>query len=254
VIGPLGLEPRLLERGFVVARFENDWEALGEVARARDGAAQPDAEPDRVGAWLLAAPRPGIVGRDYLGLVRATAETSIPAVLELLAGLPEVDPGRIAVAGSSTHGFQALEALALHPRLAAGVVRVACGDYHTFLRASSLGAADDPRWLTDGELVLDADYDAALREREAFRHPERYPPRPLLLLNGGRDPAIPLACAERTAEALRRAYHEAGVPERFRFEVFEEAGHDLGPEADTLVLDWLERWLGTKALSRPAAP
>lgn len=255
IIGPLGLETPLLQRGFVVARFTNDWAAVAEAAS--DPKPEREPEPNRVGSWMLAAPRPGIVGRSYFALVHTTAETSVPAVVDLLLTLPDVDPDRIAVAGSSTQGFHALEALGDDPRLAAGVVRVACGDYHTFLRSSSLGVADDPRWLTDGELVLDPAYDADLRAHEAVRHADRYPPRPLLLLNGAQDPVIPLACAEHTADALRRAYREAGVPERVRFVVFDDAGHDLGPPADDVVLDWLDRWMrpgARPAVSRPAAP
>ena len=62
-----------------------------------------------------------------------------------------------------------LEALREEPRLAAGAARVACGDYHRFLRSSSLALHDDPRWLPGGELVLDEDYAAELREREPLR-------------------------------------------------------------------------------------
>jgi dipeptidyl aminopeptidase/acylaminoacyl peptidase len=200
-------------------------------------------EESRVGAWLLAAPRPGIVGRDYFALIRANAGSNVPRVVEQVASLPEVDPERIAIAGSSTEGFVALEALLHEPRLAAGVARVSCGDYHRFLRSSSLALDDDPRWLPEGRLELDADYEAELSEREPLHHADRYPPRPLLMLNGARDPAIPLACARSTAEALEHAYAEAGVPERFRWVVFEEAAHDLHEAAASEILGWWERWL-----------
>ena len=63
------------------------------------------------------------------------------------------------------------------------------------------------------------------------------------MLNGALDPAIPLPCAESTAAALARAYREAGVPERFHFVVYPDAGHDLGAAAEDRVLQWWERWL-----------
>jgi dienelactone hydrolase len=254
VIGALGLEERLLELGIAVVRFHSDWGRLGRLsaaARAREGA----PEPNRVGTWMLAAPRPGIVGRGYFAVIGATARSSIPLVFEQVASLPEIDPTRIGIAGSSTHGFVALEALREEPRLAAGVVRVACGDYHRFLRSSSLALNDDPRWLPGGELVLDEGYEAGLREREPLRFADHYPPRPLLMLNGASDPAIPLACAESTASALERAYHEAGAPERFRFLVYPDAGHDLGPDAERVVIDWWERWLlGRDSADRSRLP
>jgi hypothetical protein len=249
VIGALGLEQPLLAAGIAVVSFDTDWSVLRPLAEAKaatgtapeeDAAAEPEA--NRVGSWMLAAPRPGIVGEGYFGVIATTAE-SVPRVFDAVASLPGIDPRRIGMAGSSTYGFVTLEALRDEPRLAAGVVRVACGDYHAFLRSSSLALHDDPRWLPDGKLVLDDDYDATLRAQEPVRHAAAYPPRPLLMLNGARDPAIPLACAEHTAAAFEDAYFAAGVPERFRFHLYPDAGHDLGPEAEALILGWWKRWL-----------
>ena len=45
-----------------------------------------------------------------------------------------------------------------------------------------------PRWLPDGKLVLDPDYAVEIAAREPIRHADRYPPRPLLLMAGARDP------------------------------------------------------------------
>lgn len=235
----------LLQRGFVLVEFGIDWErvraSLGPEAAPPEDAHEETAE-ETVGSWLLAAPRPGIVGQGYFTLIAGNA-VIVSEVLDWLETLPQVDSSRIAIAGSSTQGFVALEALAREPRLAAAVVRVACGDYHRFLRSSSLGLGDDPRWLPDGELRLDPDYEAELREREPIHHPERFPPRPLLLLVGNVDHAIPFACARRTADAFRPAYDAGGVPERFQMIVFDGQGHHLGPAADALTLHWWERWL-----------
>lgn len=239
VIGALEDRERLLALGIAVAHYENDWDALERAAReVRD-----PPEPNQVGAWMLAAPRPGIVGRSYLGLVGASARLSVPRLVDWLSSLPEIDATRIAIAGSSTHGFIALEALMIEPRLAVGVVRAACGDYHTFLRSSSLALRDDERWLPDGALVLDADYEAELRDREPIRFAERFPPRPLLLLGGGDDAAIPLACVEATARALDAAYARVDLPERFRLVIYEGLGHDLQDAAADEVLGWWRRWL-----------
>ncbi len=263
VIGSLGDDEALLARGAILVAFRNRWKALGNL-RDRfgpEGPAEADrpAEPSppeaserqqRVGRWMLAAPRAGVVGRGYFDVIGVSANASIPRILDYLEALPEVDPERIAVAGSSTRGFVALEALVRDERLAGGAVRVTCGDYHEFLRSSSLALAGEERHLVDGELVLDPDYEATLREREPIRFAERFPPRPLLMLNGRRDPAIPFACAQRTARALRDAYARAGTPERFRFVVYDEAGHDLGRGADEEILRWWESWL----LTPPAPP
>jgi dipeptidyl aminopeptidase/acylaminoacyl peptidase len=175
--------------------------------------------------------------------VAVRAYRSVPVVVDHLGTLAEVDPARIAITGRSTGGFVVLEALASEPRLALGLVRVACGDYHDFLQNSSLALAGNPRWLVDGKIVLDADYEAELREREPIRTAGRLPPRPLLMQNGGRDPAMPSSCALRTARVLERAYAVQGLPERFRFVLWDDRGHDLGQDAQAEETRWCERWL-----------
>lgn len=249
VVSPIVPDEELLARGFAVARFHTNWEILRPFA-ADPSAAAPGAPPpqagagqEHVGAWLLSAPRPEIVGQAYFGLISNEAERSLPRVLDHLTSLPRIDPERIALTGSSTSGFVALQAMAHDPRIAVGVVRVACGDYHTFLRSSSLALNDDPRWLPGGKLVLDPAYALEIAAREPIRHADRYPPRPLLLLAGARDRAIPFACVANTVARFEAAYAEAGVPERFRFVDFPEQGHNLAG-ADQEVLSWLERWLG----------
>jgi dienelactone hydrolase len=254
IINPTLDRALLLERGFALVRYTAHWEMLRGL-EPRPGSESParsdaDAAETQVGTWLLAAPRPGIVGRAYFTFIGADAVNHVPLVVDHLETVPEIDAERIAVAGSSTAGFAALEALAGEPRLAVGVVRVACGDYHEFLKHSSLALAGDERWLIDGQMVLDEDYAAELREREPIRSAERFPPRPLLMLNGAQDPAIPLTCARRTAAALERAYAARGLSERFHFVLYPERGHDLGAPARDETLHWWDRWLLGSELER----
>jgi len=239
VLSPILPDETLLARGFGVVRFHTNWEALRGLAAP---AAEKAPEPNRVGSWLLAAPRPGIVGRAYFDIISTDAERSIPRVVDYLETLRRVDPRRIAITGSSTSGFTALQAMAAEPRLSAGAIRVACGDYLTFLRSSSLALNDDPRWLPNGALVLDPDYAVEIAAREPIRHADRYPLRPLLLVAGEQDTAIPYACVENTVTRFRAAYAADGVADRFRFVPFADQGHNLAG-ADGEVLAWLERWL-----------
>jgi hypothetical protein len=247
VISPFSDPEALLSRGVIVATFEVDWTRVAELIGSGAAKAPPEAPPtdpgERVGVWLLSSPRPGVIGRSYFQLIRANAEQNVPALMDLLITLPEVDPQRIAIAGSSTQGFVALQALRSEPRLAAGVVRVACGDYLAFLRSSSLALADDPRWLPGGELQLDADYRAELTLHQPIAAPQAYPPRPLLVIAGRNDPVMPFACVDRTDQVFSEAYASAGVPERFHAEVLTGANHDLGAQSEDLALAWIERWL-----------
>jgi len=253
VISPIVPDEKLLERGFAVARFHTNWESLAPLAKPGPAASTKPATPPgetagstTVGKWLLTAPRPGIVGRAYFDIITMDAEKSLPSVVDWLRTQPDVDPDRIALTGSSTSGFVALQAMAVEPRIAVGVVRVACGDYMTFLASSSLALNDDPRWLPDGRLVLDPDYAVEIATREPIRRADRFPPRPLLLMAGVRDKAIPIACVENTATRFESAYEAAGAADRFRYVAYAEGGHDLSEDANAEILPWLERWLASE--------
>jgi dienelactone hydrolase len=256
VISPIVPDTELLDRGFVVVRFHTNWQLLRGFTPATPtpspappGAAVETQSPpgaqraNQVGSWLLTAPRPGIVGRAYFAIISMDADKVLPRVVDYLSTLPEIDPKRIALTGSSTSGFVALQAMAAEPRIAVGVVRVACGDYVRFLRSSSLALADDPRWLPGGKLVLDPDYAVEIAAREPIRHADRYPPRPLLLLAGEQDRAIPFACVETTVQRFRAAYAARGAADRFRFVLFPGSGHNLDATADAEIIPWLEQWL-----------
>jgi hypothetical protein len=242
VISPTVPEDSLLDRGIAVARYHTNWEVLAALPRPTPSPI-PEGPQIQVGSWLLTAPRPGIVGQAYFRIITQEAERSIPRVVAFLRTVPQLDPERIAIAGSSTSGFMALQAMAADPDIALGTVRVACGDYRTFLRLSNLGLAGDPRWLPDGDLVLDPEYEEEIRRIEPIRMVDRFPPRPLLLVTGSADAAIPAECARRTAERLASAYAAAGAAERFKFVELTGQGHNLGDESNRLALEWWERWL-----------
>jgi hypothetical protein len=240
VINPHADEESLLRSGIIVVRFRADWSVLpGGNAQGQ----KIEAEPNTVGTWMLAAPRVGIVGRRYFGFIRGNAGGVVSSLIDLLLTQPEIDARRIGFSGSSTNGFIALEALPREPRIAVVVARSACGDYRAFLRDSTLALGGDPSLLTDGRFVLDADYEAELSATEAIGNADRYPPRPLLLLNGAADAAIPLSCVTPTVAALRAAYDRAGASAHFRSMIYEGVGHDLGTEAAEEELAWWKRWL-----------
>jgi len=232
----------LLEAGFVVVSYALHWELLGGLAKPQPASAPPpgDAPPAAkpVGKWLLASPSPAVIGKGYLGLIDGNARSTIPQVLDALATDPDVDPKRIGILGFSTNGFTALHAGSLNPRLRAVVAIAACGDYHTFLHHSTLAMNGEP-------LALAPDYDQWLREVEPMRHPLRLVHAAVLMVNGRADLPIPIACAESTARALRKAYAAVRRPDAFRFVVIDE-GHVMGSRAKREAMDWLGRWLGAR--------
>jgi dienelactone hydrolase len=246
IVSPLGDRAALLGRGLALVTYRLNWPQVPALA-------PPPPPPGRtVGVWLLASPTPRLIGRGYFGLIAATAD-ALPHVLDYLATVPEIDVGRIGISGSSTHGFTAFSALLLDRRFRAAVIVAACGDYHEFLHGSNLAMNGEP-------LDLDPRYDAWLRAHEPVEHPERIVPTPLLMINGGRDLAVPASCATRTEGVLRRAYALAGVPERFAVAWRAQATHNNAFEgAASEAMTWWERWLLDRdghrsAAARRAAP
>jgi dienelactone hydrolase len=232
VIAFAGEQPALLQAGAIVVTYRMNWDVLKPLA-------PPSAPAPRntVGAWLLAAPTPRTVGRGWFGVIAASAGR-VPRVLDWLVGLPDVDPQRIGMMGTSTSGFIALEAAAADPRLAAVAAIAACGDYLDFLHHSTLAMGGAP-------LDLDPVYEESLRRRQAVAHPERLTHTALLMVNGTDDLAVPLSCATETARVLATVYAAHGAAQRFRFVGIANAGHnDLQVRARQEVATWFGRWLG----------
>lgn len=165
------------------------------------------------------------VDRLLLRIVREAAAEVPPLVDRLLAaGHPAV-----AIAGVSMGAYIALAAGADDRRLAAVV--------------SILGSPDwTPR---SGELPPDL---AALVAGDPLRRLDAFPPRPLLLLNAGRDQSVPPEPARRFAAALRPRYAAAGASERLVHREYPDAGHFM-PERD-----WDDLWSTTLAFLARALP
>jgi hypothetical protein len=229
VIALAGNTRQLMGAGFVAVTYTVNWE------RARGPVPTP---PPRgaVGIWVLAAPSAGVLGERYLRDIAAASGEYVPAVIDWLATLPDVDAKRIGMVGSSTNGFITLQAVAVDRRIRAAVALAACGDYHGFLRDSSMGMTGKP-------LALDPDYERWIRTQEIIRHPERVVHSALLMINRVQDELIPVSCADETARVLQPAYAAAGATDRFRYIRREATGHGTGPEEIQPTMEWFEHWL-----------
>lgn len=230
VIVTTGDRTRLLRQGFLVATYRINWEL-----RNPQPPPPPPAE-QAVGKWVLASPSADVLGQEYLRSIAVRANEAIPKMIDYLVTVPEVDPTRIGITGSSTNGFVALQAAARDRRIRAAVVLSACGDYHHFLRWSSMGMDGAP-------LALAPRYDAWLRAQEVVRHPARVVHAAVLMVNRNGDAVIPFGCADRTAAALAPAYRRAGASDRFRFVVIDSDRHGLDERDATEADAWLDRWL-----------
>jgi hypothetical protein len=237
VIRPGSERAALLAAGAIVAGYRVNWHLLAPPSAA------PAPPPENtVGKWLLASPTPKTIGRGYLSLVTADARDTVPRIIDYLMTVPEVDPSRIGIGGSSTAGMVALQALTRDRRLTAAAVTAACGDYHRFLHYSNLAMEGRP-------LDLDPAYAAWLREREPIRHAGAIVHAALLMVNGRQDAAVPLECVWPTVRTFRRAYARARAGERFRAIVL-DGEHNLGDDATRTVMAWWTRWLALPAIAR----
>jgi dienelactone hydrolase len=236
VIGSVPDPTALLAAGAVVVTYEV------HLPPPAPAAAEQPAAPNTVGVWLLAAPSAKTVGEFWFALIAHQAEKVIPAIVDHLGGVPEVDPARVGVAGISTTGFVALQAVAADRRLRAAAAVSACGAYHTFLHLSNLAMNGAP-------LDLDPSYDRWLDVHDPVAHPQRLVHAAILMVNGDDDTAVPARCALETGRALSRAYAAADVPERFRLVMLPDANHNIGPSAQHDVMAWWYRWF-----LRPGSP
>src|SRR5262245_60550047 len=230
VIWMLGDRTAPLAQGLLVVTYRLNWELVRPPA--------PAPTVNTVGKFVLASPSAAVLGREYLRTIATTATRAIPKIVDFLETVPEVDPVRIGIVGTSPTGFVGLQAVARERRLSVAVALAACGDYHRFLRYSSMGMEGQP-------LALAPAYERWLQAQEIIRRPERMVHAALLMVNRDHDPVIPFACVEETVRVLRRAYRRAGDPERFRFTVFEGERHGLDQRDADETMAWLTRWLET---------
>ncbi len=67
--------------------------------------------------------------------------------------------------------------------------------------------------------------------------------RPLLILNGEKDPNNPLGGAELAFASAKSAYREKAAEDRLQIEVATGVGHQFTREHQELAMKWFDRWL-----------
>jgi hypothetical protein len=232
IFANLNEAPAMRADGVVVVTYTINWMLL------KDAPPPPPKDADaQAGKWVLASSSPGTIGKQYLEQIAYTATRVIPRIIDYLEAQPEIDGSRLAITGASTTGFVALQALAADRRLDLATVAAACGDYHRFMRYSSMGTEGAP-------LRLDPAYDRWLREQEVIEHPRRVVHAALLMVNRTQDALVPIACADETDRVLARAYAASGRRDRYRYvRITDAEGHGLGPRESEENIAWLRRWL-----------
>jgi dienelactone hydrolase len=230
VIGLIGNTRPFIDAGFVAVTYSIYW------LRLKDSLPPPPAAEHAVGKWVLLSPSADLLGERYLREIATTARTVVPAVLDWMSAQPEIDPTRMGMTGASTNGFITLQAAAVDRRLDVAVVLAGCGDYHRFLRESSMGIPGHP------PLALEPEYEQWVRAQEVINDPQPLLHAAVLMVNRTGDELVPVSCADETARVLQDAYADAGVPERFRYVRLEQPGHGIGPDELNAMNAWFQRW------------
>lgn len=117
-----------------------------------------------------------------------------------LASRPDVDPGRIGVAGMSLGGIVGSLAFELEPRLDRGCFLLAGADLPTLLWDSRLTQKYRGEWENAG--MTKAKLIQAFALVDPATYPGRRGDRPVLLLSGRGDDVMPESCTRALAEAL----------------------------------------------------
>ena len=70
--------------------------------------------------------------------------------------------------------------------------------------------------------------------------------RPLLILNGEKDPNCPIGGARIAFASAEAAYKQAGAQDRLKIIVAEGVGHSVTTEQHAAALAWFVKWLEKK--------
>jgi dienelactone hydrolase len=171
----------------------------------------------------------------------------------------DVDPKRLGMIGFSMGGIEAWLAAAVDDRFRVTVPAIAVQSFRWSLehdqwqgRARTIQAAHQAAAQDLEEATVNKEVCRALWNQiipgilDQFDGPSMlrlYTGRPLLILNGERDPNCPLAGARLAFAAAEKAYRDAGSTDRLRILVAEGVGHSVTPTQRQAAMEWFEQWL-----------
>ncbi len=152
---------------------------------------------------------PSELGLSELRQVGAITVVDLRRAVDFLATCPNLDKKRVGFVGVSLGGILGGVFISDEPRIKAATLWAAGGDWgllattsqHPFARHYREKGADDARTI-----------EARLVELDPARTIARFAGRPLLLLNGAADTAVPPACTDALFQAAREPKQRVTLP------------------------------------------
>ncbi len=194
-------------------------------------------------------------GKSYLKLDNAERREDsvrdIGALLDWIAGQPDLDEDRVVVSGGSYGGYMVLASLVHYSdRLAAGVERVGISNFVTFLTHTEDYRRDLRRAEYGDE--RDPEMRALLERISPLANVDRIR-RPLLIIQGANDPRVPAGESRQIHDALR----SRGVP--VWYVLAHDEGHGFRKKSNSdyaaaATVLFLERYLLGAEATAGAAP
>ncbi len=186
--------------------------------------------------------------------------------VDYLQSRADVDGRRIGMMGFSMGGIEAWLAAATDTRIQVVVPAIGVQSLKWSLenerwqgRANTIRAAHEAVAHDLGEPEVNSKVCRALWNKvvpgilddfDCPRMLETIAPRPLMILNGEKDPNCPLDGAKLAVAAARQAYEKAGAADHLEIDVAQGVGHAVTPEQRDKAYAWLERWLKTASQPR----
>jgi dienelactone hydrolase len=179
--------------------------------------------------------------------------------LDFLQTRPEIDAKRIGMIGFSMGGIETWLAASVDERVAVAVPVIGVQSYRWSLendrwqaRANTIRAAHDAAAADLGESKVNQRVCRELWNKvipgmlDRFDCPSMmrlFAGRPLLVLNGEKDPNCPIEGARLAFSEAERAFAAANSVEKLRILVAEGVGHTVTKEHTAEALKWFEKWL-----------
>jgi dienelactone hydrolase len=179
--------------------------------------------------------------------------------LDYLQTRADVDGNRLGMIGFSMGGIETWLSASVDDRVKVAVPAISVQSFRWSLdndawqgRARTIQAAHDAAAKDLGEPEVNARVCRELWDKVIpgmlgqFDCPSMirlFAGRPLLILNGDRDPNCPLVGAKIAFASAEAAYREADATEKLKIMVAPDTGHKVTVEQRQAALDWLSKWL-----------